>query len=44
MHVPASLQAVGGNIANASPISDLNPTFMASGTKLNLASKGAVQP
>ena len=34
------LQAVGGNIINASPISDLNPTFMAAGTKLNLASKG----
>ena len=34
------LQSVGGNICNASPISDLNPTFMAAGTKLNLASKG----
>lgn len=31
---------MGGNIINASPISDLNPTFMAAGTKLNLASKG----
>jgi len=36
-----NVAAVGGNIANASPISDLNPTFMASGTKLNLASKDA---
>ena len=34
------LQSVGGNICNASPISDLNPTFMAAGTKLNVASKG----
>ena len=33
------MKTVGGNICNGSPISDLNPTFMATGTKLNLASK-----
>ena len=32
-------KTVGGNICNASPISDLNPTLMAAGTKLNLESK-----
>ena len=33
-------QSVGGNVCNASPISDLNPVLMACGAKLNLASKG----
>lgn len=33
-------QAVGGNIMTASPISDLNPVFMAAGCKLTLADKG----
>ena len=33
-------QSIGGNICNASPISDLNPVLMACGAKLNLASKG----
>ena len=41
---PAALfyvpQAIGGNICNASPISDINPTLMAAGAKLNLASEG----
>ncbi|KAH0622641.1 hypothetical protein JD844_025123 [Phrynosoma platyrhinos] len=31
-------QALGGNIMTASPISDLNPVFMASGSKLTLIS------
>lgn len=31
-------QAVGGNIMTGSPISDLNPIFMAAGVKLNLRS------
>ncbi|XP_074065764.1 xanthine dehydrogenase/oxidase [Macrotis lagotis] len=35
-----SVASIGGNIINASPISDLNPVFMASGTKLTLVSKG----
>uniref|UniRef100_A0A5F8HK87 xanthine dehydrogenase n=1 Tax=Monodelphis domestica TaxID=13616 RepID=A0A5F8HK87_MONDO len=35
-----SVASVGGNIINASPISDLNPVFMASGSKLTLVSKG----
>lgn len=35
-----SLQAIGGNIMTASPISDLNPVLMASGSKLTLVSKG----
>lgn len=33
-------QAVGGNIMTASPISDLNPVFMAAGCKLTLMDKG----
>lgn len=33
-------QAIGGNIITASPISDLNPVFMAVGSKLSLMSKG----
>lgn len=33
-------QAVGGNIMTASPISDLNPVFMAAGCKLTLVDKG----
>ncbi|XP_012925612.1 xanthine dehydrogenase/oxidase isoform X4 [Heterocephalus glaber] len=32
--------SIGGNIITASPISDLNPVFMASGAKLMLVSKG----
>lgn len=35
-----SFQAVGGNIMTASPISDLNPVFMAAGCKLTLMDKG----
>lgn len=35
-----SPQSIGGNIINASPISDLNPVFMASGAKLTLVSRG----
>ncbi|XP_003473062.1 xanthine dehydrogenase/oxidase [Cavia porcellus] len=35
-----SVASIGGNIINASPISDLNPVFMASGAKLTLVSKG----
>ena len=31
--------SIGGNIITGSPISDLNPIFMASGCKLTLASK-----
>ena len=34
------LQTIGGNICNASPISDLNPVLVACGAKLNLASQG----
>ena len=33
------MQSLGGNICNASPISGLNPTLLAAGAKLNLASK-----
>ena len=33
-------QAVGGNIVTASPISDLNPLFLASGAILEVQSKG----
>ncbi|CAI5770855.1 dehydrogenase oxidase [Podarcis lilfordi] len=33
-----NVAALGGNIMTASPISDLNPVFMASGSKLTLAS------
>uniref|UniRef100_A0A8C5P1W4 Xanthine dehydrogenase/oxidase n=1 Tax=Jaculus jaculus TaxID=51337 RepID=A0A8C5P1W4_JACJA len=35
-----SVASIGGNIITASPISDLNPVFMASGAKLTLASRG----
>ncbi|KAM9601481.1 xanthine dehydrogenase/oxidase [Trichechus inunguis] len=35
-----SVASIGGNIINASPISDLNPVLMASGAKLTLASQG----
>ncbi|XP_060042807.1 xanthine dehydrogenase/oxidase isoform X2 [Erinaceus europaeus] len=35
-----SVASIGGNIINASPISDLNPVFMASGTKLTIVSRG----
>ena len=38
--VSCFMQTIGGNICNASPISDLNPVLMACGAKLNLASKG----
>ncbi|KAM9316879.1 xanthine dehydrogenase/oxidase [Gastrophryne carolinensis] len=34
-----NVAAVGGNIMTASPISDLNPVFMASGSKLHLISQ-----
>eukprot|EP00079_Xenopus_tropicalis_P035814 XP_017949585.1 PREDICTED: xanthine dehydrogenase/oxidase [Xenopus tropicalis] len=34
-----NVAAIGGNIMTASPISDLNPVFMASGTKLYIFSK-----
>lgn len=36
-------QAIGGNIMTASPISDLNPVFMAVGSKLTLMSKGKIK-
>uniref|UniRef100_A0A8C2DWI3 xanthine dehydrogenase n=1 Tax=Cyprinus carpio TaxID=7962 RepID=A0A8C2DWI3_CYPCA len=36
-----NVAAVGGNIMTASPISDLNPVFMAAGCKLTVMSKGA---
>ncbi|OCT77525.1 hypothetical protein XELAEV_18028617mg [Xenopus laevis] len=43
-HLPAyKTEAVGGNIMTASPISDLNPVFMASGTKLHLISKDSTR-
>ncbi|XP_061287995.1 xanthine dehydrogenase/oxidase isoform X2 [Bos javanicus] len=35
-----SVASLGGNIITASPISDLNPVFMASGTKLTIVSRG----
>ncbi|KAI4587118.1 hypothetical protein MJG53_004905 [Ovis ammon polii x Ovis aries] len=35
-----SVASIGGNIITASPISDLNPVFMASGTKLTIVSRG----
>ncbi|XP_018589002.1 xanthine dehydrogenase/oxidase isoform X2 [Scleropages formosus] len=35
-----NVAAIGGNIVTASPISDLNPVFLAAGCKLTLASKG----
>uniref|UniRef100_A0AAR2K4L4 Xanthine dehydrogenase/oxidase n=1 Tax=Pygocentrus nattereri TaxID=42514 RepID=A0AAR2K4L4_PYGNA len=34
-----NVAAIGGNIMTASPISDLNPVFMAAGCKLTLTSK-----
>lgn len=34
------VQSVGGNIITASPISDLNPVFMACGAKLTIVSRG----
>ncbi|XP_053315311.1 xanthine dehydrogenase/oxidase [Spea bombifrons] len=37
-HQIRNVAAIGGNIMTASPISDLNPVFMASGSKLNLIS------
>lgn len=39
-HVLLCFQAVGGNIMTASPISDLNPVFMAAGCRLTLMDKG----
>lgn len=38
--VSVFFQTIGGNIMTASPISDLNPVFMAAGCKLTLMSKG----
>ncbi|XP_069624485.1 xanthine dehydrogenase/oxidase isoform X2 [Ranitomeya imitator] len=35
-----NVAAIGGNIMTASPISDLNPVFMASGSKLHIISEG----
>uniref|UniRef100_A0A452RIH5 Xanthine dehydrogenase n=1 Tax=Ursus americanus TaxID=9643 RepID=A0A452RIH5_URSAM len=35
-----SVASLGGNIITASPISDLNPVFMASGAKLTIVSAG----
>ncbi|KAM5253336.1 xanthine dehydrogenase/oxidase-like isoform 2-T2 [Hipposideros larvatus] len=35
-----SVASIGGNIITASPISDLNPVFMASGSKLTIMSRG----
>ncbi|XP_042789247.1 xanthine dehydrogenase/oxidase-like isoform X2 [Panthera leo] len=35
-----SVASIGGNIITASPISDLNPVFMASGAKLTIVSTG----
>ncbi|KAJ8291157.1 hypothetical protein GJAV_G00022040 [Gymnothorax javanicus] len=35
-----NVAAIGGNIITASPISDLNPVFMAAGCRLTLQSKG----
>ncbi|XP_038596041.1 xanthine dehydrogenase/oxidase-like [Tachyglossus aculeatus] len=35
-----SVASIGGNVMAASPASDLNPLFMASGAKLTLVSKG----
>uniref|UniRef100_A0A3B4ZW22 Xanthine dehydrogenase/oxidase n=1 Tax=Stegastes partitus TaxID=144197 RepID=A0A3B4ZW22_9TELE len=36
-----NVAAVGGNIMTASPISDLNPVFMAAGCRLTLMDKGS---
>ncbi|XP_041638284.1 xanthine dehydrogenase/oxidase-like [Cheilinus undulatus] len=38
-----NVAAVGGNIMTASPISDLNPVFMAAGCKLTLMDKDGVR-
>ncbi|XP_078504361.1 xanthine dehydrogenase/oxidase-like [Lissotriton helveticus] len=38
-HQIRNVAALGGNIMTASPISDLNPVFMASGSKLTVISK-----
>ncbi|XP_041418515.1 xanthine dehydrogenase/oxidase isoform X4 [Xenopus laevis] len=38
-----NVASIGGNIMTASPISDLNPVFMASGTKLHLISKDSTR-
>ncbi|XP_066122938.1 xanthine dehydrogenase/oxidase isoform X2 [Saccopteryx bilineata] len=35
-----SVASIGGNIITASPISDLNPVFMACGAKLTIVSRG----
>lgn len=41
MHERVLLQSIGGNLATASPISDLNPIWLASGAKVTLqSSKG----
>lgn len=42
-HQIRNVSAVGGNIATASPISDLNPLFMAAGVVLQLASKDGIR-
>ncbi|XP_064394961.1 xanthine dehydrogenase/oxidase-like isoform X6 [Halichondria panicea] len=34
-----NVSGIGGNICNASPISDLNPTLLAAGVKLTIATK-----
>uniref|UniRef100_A0A673TAA5 FAD-binding PCMH-type domain-containing protein n=1 Tax=Suricata suricatta TaxID=37032 RepID=A0A673TAA5_SURSU len=39
-HTSRIHMSVGGNIITASPISDLNPVFMASGAKLTIVSTG----
>ncbi|KAK3093911.1 hypothetical protein FSP39_021700 [Pinctada imbricata] len=39
-HQIRNVAAVAGNIITASPISDLNPLFLAAGAKLNVISKG----
>ena len=39
--MPVRLQGVAGNIATGSPISDLNPIWMASGSRVVLISKTA---
>ncbi|XP_064383993.1 xanthine dehydrogenase/oxidase-like isoform X2 [Halichondria panicea] len=36
-----NVSGIGGNICNASPISDLNPTLLAAGVKLTIATKDA---
>lgn len=37
-----NVAAIGGNIMTGSPISDLNPLFMAAGCELELKSKGSL--